>query len=152
MPPNLLRLKHRLQERPYGCLAACAQMLLHSLGVAVEQRQLNRLFDLVEIGALFSHIQRVERYGVGVSLQVGDEAALKAAIDQGIPPVIFVHTGQLTTYWQENVQHALVVVGYDDEHFYLNDPAFPDAPKEVAIDELMLAWLEFDYMYALITR
>lgn len=61
-------------------------------------------------------------------------------------------TKELTTYWDVNVRHALLVVGYDDTHFYLNDPAFADAPKRVMIDELMLAWLEFDYIYALITR
>ncbi len=33
-----------------------------------------------------------------------------------------------------------------------NDPAFADAPKQVMIDELMLAWSEFDYTYALIRR
>ena len=56
------------------------------------------------------------------------------------------------TYWKEDAQHALVVVGYDETNFYLNDPAFADAPKTVSIDEVMLAWLEFDYMYATVER
>ena len=47
---------------------------------------------------------------------------------------------------------AVVTVGYDENHFCLNDPAFLDAPQQEPIDELMLAWLEFDYMYATITR
>jgi len=85
-------------------------------------------------------------------LQAGDETNLQQSMNQSIPPVIFVRTGQLTSYWHEDVQHAIVLVGYDDTHFYVNDPAFPDAPKQIPMDELMLAWLEFDYTYALITR
>lgn len=133
-------------------MAACSQMVLASVGIKATQRQLNQLLGLRNAGTRFTHIERLVYHKVHVSLQVGDEDDLKAVIDQGIPPVIFVHTGQLTTYWQENVQHALVVVGYDDEHFYLNDPAFLNAPQMVTVDEVMLAWLEFDYMYALITR
>ncbi len=152
MSARLLPVEHRLQEQPAGCLAACAQMVLHHLGISVAQQQLNRLFGLGELGSLLSHIQRVSRYGVKVTIQAGDENELKRMIDRGIPAVLFVRTNQLTTYWQADVRHALVVVGYDETHLYLNDPAFPDAPKRVLLDEVMLAWLEFDYMYALITR
>lgn len=72
-----------------------------------------------------------------VALQTGDETDIKRAIDQGIPPVVFVHTSQLTTDWEEDAQHAVVIVGYDEVNFYVNDPAFPDAPKLVPIDEFM---------------
>jgi hypothetical protein len=34
----------------------------------------------------------------------------------------------------------------------LNDPALPDAPQRVSVDELMLAWDEFDNSYATLTR
>jgi uncharacterized protein YvpB len=152
MLPKLLPIEHSRQEADTGCLAACAQMVLRYLGIDAEQRRLNRLFDQVELGALLSHIQRLTRYGVKVALQPGDENDIKRVIDQGNPPVVFVRTNQLTTYWQEDAQHAVVVAGYDDLHFYVNDPAFPDAPKPVPIDEFMLAWLELEYMYALITR
>jgi ABC-type bacteriocin/lantibiotic exporter with double-glycine peptidase domain len=152
MPIRLLPVEHRLQEEKAGCLAACAQMALHHLGISIAQRQLNRLFDLGEVGTQFSRIQRLARYGVQITLQAGDEDGLKQAIDQGLPSILFVRTNQLTTYWQADVRHALLVVGYDETHFYLNDPAFSDAPKRVPVDEVMLAWLEFDYIYARLTR
>jgi ABC-type bacteriocin/lantibiotic exporter with double-glycine peptidase domain len=152
MPPQLLFVEHSIQEGEVGCLAACAQMVLRRLGITVDQRRLNWLFDQVELGALLSHIQRLTHYGVKVALQAGDENDIKQAIDQGTPPVVFVRTSQLTTYWQEDAQHAVVVIGYDERHFYVNDPAFPDAPKLVPIDEFVLAWLELDYIYALVSR
>ena len=152
MSPKLLPVVHSLQEVDSGCLAACGQMSLRYLGINVSQRQLNRLLDQGELGALFSNIQRLARHRVHVALNVGDDVVLKSAIDNNQPPIIPVLTKELTTYWDINVRHALLVVGYDDTHFYLNDPAFADAPKRVMVDELMLAWLEFDYIYALITR
>jgi len=152
MSPKLLPVVHSLQEVDSGCLAACGQMLLRYLGINVSQRQLNRLLDQGELGALFSNIQRLSRHRVQVALNIGDDLALKRALDSNKPPTLPVLTKELTTYWDVNVRHALVIVGYDDTHFYLNDPAFADAPKRVMIDELMLAWLEFDCTYALITR
>jgi hypothetical protein len=38
-----------------------------------------------------------------------------------------VHTAFLD-YWQADLAHAVVVVGHDEEHLLLNDPAFDDAP------------------------
>jgi len=152
MPKHLLPIEHRPQEENVGCLAACAQMVLSHLGITATQRQLNRLFDLKEAGALLSNIDRAHSFGVRVIRKSGTEQDIKFAIDQGIPPILFVSTGQLQTYWQDDVQHAVLVIGYDDTYLYLNDPAFPDAPKQVPLDEVMLAWLEFDYVYALITR
>lgn len=152
MPPKLLTVKHIPQEEQSGCLAACAQMVLAYWNIASQQRQLNRLFNRIDIGARFTHLARLKQYGLQVTLQHGDEYKLIEAIDTGVPPIIFVATGELTSYWQENVQHAVVIVGYDETNFYLNDPAFADAPKQVAINELMLAWLELDYIYALVAR
>jgi len=149
---RLLPIKHQPQEEDSGCLAACSQMQLLGLGISVSQRVLNKLFDLRKGGVPFPHVRRVERYGVKVTLASGDETDLQKAIDQNRPPVIFVRTHQLTSYWKIDTRHAILVVGYDETHFYLNDPAFPDAPKRVLLDEVMLAWLEFDYTYALITR
>lgn len=54
------------------------------------------------------------------------------------------------SYWTIDTRHALVVAGYDPEFVWLYDPAFSDAPIKVLADELMLAWLEFDYQYAVL--
>ena len=147
-----LSIEHQVQSEEFGCLAACAAMVLRVVGISVSQPELNRLLDLRTGGVPYSRLQRLAKYQVNVSLLPGLETDLQRAIDRQNPPIIFVHTSQLRTYWTLSTRHAIVVSGYDDTNFYVNDPAFADAPKQVPIDELMLAWLEFDYMYALITR
>ena len=152
MPMRLLPVNHLQQDNEFGCLAACTQMVLRFYDVTVSQTELNRLFELRSGGVPFSNVSRVARYRVRVTLEEGNEYFLKQAIDQQHPLIIFVHTEQLTSYWDISTWHAVVVVGYDEDNFLIHDPAFHDVPKRVAIDELMLAWLEFDYSCALITR
>ena len=50
----------------------------------------------------------------------------------------------MLTYWKEETFHAVVVVGYDDEQLYLNDPAFAAAPQTVGWDSFLAAWAEYD--------
>ena len=69
----------------------------------------------------------------------------------GQPCIVFVRTGDLP-YWSYATSHAVVVVGIDDDNVYLNDPYFEKAPQRVSHDEFLLAWSEFDYTYAVISR
>lgn len=152
MPTILLPIELYPQEAEAGCLAACAQMVLAGSGLALSQAELNRLFGLTPVGVPLSRLQRLERYGVQVAIQRhGDLPDLHRAIEQRIPPIVFIRTGSLP-YWSEDTQHAVVVSGFDESYLWLNDPAFPAAPQKVLADELMLAWDEFDNAYALLTR
>jgi ABC-type bacteriocin/lantibiotic exporter with double-glycine peptidase domain len=141
---------HKTQEEDKGCLAACTQMVLAHLGVKQSQRALNRLFSLTSIGVPFSNIRRIAKLGLTVALKTGNEDDLRRAIDQGLPPVVFVFTGALS-YWAANTSHALVVVGYDEAGFFLNDPVFGNAPQYALLKEFMLAWSEHNYSFALIS-
>jgi uncharacterized protein YvpB len=60
-----------------------------------------------------------------------------------------VRTGELP-YWTYQTDHAVVVVGFDEGHVYVNDPDRPGAPIAVPVGDFELAWLERDYAYALI--
>jgi hypothetical protein len=112
---------------------------------------LNRLFGLTAIGTPFRNIQRLTSLGVSVRLQRGDESTLRNAIDYNQPPVLFVKTGDLS-YWHDNTAHAVILIGYDEDVVLLADPQFADSPQRVGWGELMLAWSEQDYYFALITR
>jgi predicted double-glycine peptidase len=68
---------------------------------------------------------------------------------QGQPVIVFVRTSELP-YWDYGTDHALVVVGCDDDNIYVNDPNFAEAPISVPRGDFELAWLERDYYYALI--
>jgi len=146
---RLLPVEHRPQVERAGCLAACAQMALQHIGISQSQAQLNRLLGLMPEGVPSSRIKRLSELGAEVVYTSGDETTLKEAIDRDIPPLIFVDTGELP-YWNVRLRHAVLMVGYDEVQAYLNDPDRPTAPTAVSWGDLMLAWSEFDYKYALI--
>jgi len=67
------------------------------------------------------------------------------------PPIVFLRTLFLD-YWTEDTFHAAVVVGVEEQQFYLNDPAFGDAPQVCSLDGFLAAWAERDEAIALIER
>jgi hypothetical protein len=71
-------------------------------------------------------------------------------LDSGLPAVAFVNTGELTSYWQEQTNHAVVVSGIEGDLVYLNDPEFKSGPQVVPMGEFILAWEDKDYLYAVI--
>jgi predicted double-glycine peptidase len=75
---------------------------------------------------------------------------LHTHLESGLPPIVYVDTGELRSYWAESTNHAVVVIGIEDDRVYLNDPDFETAPQTVSIAEFILAWLEQDYLYAVI--
>lgn len=151
MPLRLLQLEHRPQEEEAGCLAACAQMALARLGLQLSQGELNHLFELSSAGVPLSRLTRLKKFNVQVTIQQGDLVDLLQTVDQDLTPLVFVRTGQLS-YWESDTQHVLLVSGYVGSDVFLNDPALPHAPQRVSADELMLAWDEFDNVYAVIAK
>jgi hypothetical protein len=72
-------------------------------------------------------------------------------LDNGYAIGIFVDTEELP-YWSSPGGHAVVVVGYSDQDFYLHDPAFGSGPQTVAHGDLQLAWQVFDSILAVVQR
>jgi ABC-type bacteriocin/lantibiotic exporter with double-glycine peptidase domain len=126
-------------------------MVLAYLGISVEQSNLYQLFETTSLGAPLSRLTRLTGYKVSVHLNQGDDVDLRRRLDAGLPSIIFVLTSGLS-YWEIDTRHAVVVVGYDDNGFFLNDPAFDESPIYALTDEVMLAWSEFDYTYALVSQ
>jgi ABC-type bacteriocin/lantibiotic exporter with double-glycine peptidase domain len=151
MPKRWLTIEHRPQEVDAGCLAACVQMALAHLDITVPQKALNRLLELTPAGIPVSRLVRLDRYGVRVELLRGTLDDLIHAIDQGVPPIVFVRTDPLP-YWSLDTQHALLISGYDGDDLLINDPAFPTAPQQVGAASFCLAWDEFDNRYAVLGR
>lgn len=54
----------------------------------------------------------------------------------------------IATEWPYYRDHAVVVVGFDDVHVFINDPAQVEAPLAVDIDTFLLAWANRNYEYA----
>lgn len=153
MPRRFLAIPHRRQQRESDCLAACAAMMLGAIGIDVPYQRLLSTLEVQTWGTRYSNIQFLERLHLDIRIDYrqGVLEDLFAAIDTGYPPAVFLETSELP-YWQAPSRHAVVVVGYDDESFYVNDPFFEQAPQTVSHGDLELAWIEADQFYAVITH
>jgi ABC-type bacteriocin/lantibiotic exporter with double-glycine peptidase domain len=147
----LLDLPNHKQQRESDCLAACATMMLQAVGLEVPYPELLAILDVAPWGTPHRNIIRLEHLVPGIQVQYaqGELLDLYRALDSGLPPTVFVWTGDLP-YWPVGTWHAVVVVGYDEQHFYVNDPAFEAAPQAVLHGNLDLAWLAYDSYYAMV--
>lgn len=151
MPTNLLNVSYIPQKRESDCLPVCAQMVLAYLGISATYDQLYTLLETKWFGTPFEKITRVESLGTSVSIDYLGLAAIKGYLNNNLPVIAGVHTADLS-YWTESVDHVVVVIGLDDQHIYLHDPAFGQGPQPVPLVEFELAQLGFDNLCAVVQR
>jgi ABC-type bacteriocin/lantibiotic exporter with double-glycine peptidase domain len=137
--------------QPGACLLACIRMVLAFLGQEVSEAHLASFLQSPEFGTPSFYINRLVKWDYRVTYDSGNIAQLRRHLDAGNPCILFVYTGWLSC-WDENLAHAIVVVGAGGKSFYCHDPAFDEGPTTIVEDELVLAWSEFDYRYAMIER
>jgi len=148
----ILPVPHLTQQAKSDCLVACASMVLGHAGKTYSYRKLANSLDTRTHGTVFSHLRRLSKLNINFTLKKGDFDELHSQLHQNHPCILAVRTGELP-YWRdlsepEDVSHALVLIGLSGNIAYVNDPAFEDAPIEVAISELDLARLEHDEQFA----
>ena len=153
-PPSaqILAVPHIQQRRTGECLAACALMICSYLRIAVDYQRLVRLLETQdEVGVSFSKIHNLEKLRLTVVYQKGGTLPqLYNLLTAGWPVIISVQTKELP-YWNGVASlHAVVLVGMDTEHVYLNDPEWPDAPIQAPIGDFDLAWLARGERFALL--
>jgi len=149
VPNTLLPIPHHLQRSDGDCLAACAAMVLDHLDVPVDYDHLLQLLGVKPYGTPGSRLNNLVDLGVHVRYARGTLDELFDHLALGRPCIILVRTGQLP-YWSYATNHAVLVVGLDEQAVYVNDPAFEQAPQCVPRADFELAWLEFDYRYAVV--
>ncbi len=148
MPRCLLNVPLHKMEQPADCLAACVAMLLDFAGHAVDYPALLHLLGTGPIGTPARRVKRLSRWGWRVEYGEGTLTGIKATVNAGRPVIVLLRTRELP-YWQGlDLYHAVVVVGYDERHILVNDPAFDQSPLSVPIGDFELAWLEMSYRYA----
>jgi ABC-type bacteriocin/lantibiotic exporter with double-glycine peptidase domain len=148
--PILLPVSHVQQRRDGECLPACAAMVLTYLGRPVNYNQLVKLLGTQSHGTPFFNICYLEKLGVAVdAVKGGTLDQLYNHLSQNRPCITSVLTGDLP-HWETSILHAVVIVGLDDTHIYLNDPDAGIAPIRCPIGDFDLAWLSQDELYATI--
>ena len=151
MPSDWLPVPHYRQSREGLCLPACARMILAYLGQDVPEAQLAQILRTRPFGTSADNIRVLGQLGYTVLFEQGTEFDLRHWLGQGSPCIVFVKTEALP-YWSTEHAHAVVLLGLSSDTAYVNDPAFDDAPQSIPLDHFLLAWSEFDYEYAVITR
>lgn len=125
-------------------------MLLAYVDIEVSYPHLLRLLNVQSFGTPARNLYRLSQTGVEVVYREGSMSILEEAILAGRPCITLVRT-EFLPYWTYSTDHAVVVVGIDDDHILLDDPAFAQHPMRVTRLEFELAWMEFNYRYCVIT-
>lgn len=145
----LLAISHLQQKQQADCLAACAAMVLDYLQVPVDYRRLTRLLRIQSHGAAFANLRYLASLGLHVDIGRGDLGILRSTIEVGLPVIAALDTAHLS-YWAEKTDHAVVVVGMDAVSVVLHDPDLTTGPRWVPIVQFESAWLEHDYLSAVV--
>jgi len=142
---DVLLLPHFQQSAVGYCLPACVRMVLAYLGLERSEAKVSRTLGAQEFGTPSFAVQRLAAPGLQVIYREWSISQLLVALDAGQPVILFVRTGFLD-HWQEDVAHAVVVVGAEEKRqFWLHDPVLPTGPLSVSWNGLLAAWAEFGY-------
>lgn len=137
------------QTRDSWCVPACVAMVAAFRGESLTQDDIARWLGTSDIGTPASRIQQLSKRGFEVIYRQGSLVEVRSWLAKGTPCVLFVRTGELP-YWEHDTPHAVVLVGFDEEDALLLDPAYEQVPAKTSLGDLMLAWSQLGYTYAVI--
>lgn len=122
-------------------MAACAQMVLHYLGMVREQTELGRQLGVRPgLGVPASRIKQLATNDIVVTYDVGEWKTIQQQVRHKAPVIAMIQAGELAHWRGESFQHAVVVAGFDTTQVWLLDPAASSNVMIVSVDEFMLAW------------
>jgi ABC-type bacteriocin/lantibiotic exporter with double-glycine peptidase domain len=123
-------------------------MVLTYWGIEREQALIARQLGLIHgAGVPGNRIRKLASKRLAVFYGAGDLTDMQMNLDQGVPPIVLVHTGELP-HWKQSTAHAVVLLGIDSQAVYLNDPAIAQDKIRVSIGDFELAWDEMANLYA----
>jgi len=155
-----LNVPHWQQRRPGECLVACTAMVLTYWGERVVYDQLVQRLGTSNVGTVFAHLDRLRSWRLTIERGRGTIEILRHHLAAGRPVIVPVDTA-LLPYWltrsdvpetERGTDHAVVVVAVDEQHVYVNDPDFAQAPQVVELGWFLDAWRNFAQRYAVIYR
>lgn len=90
---------HQVEYQPGWCLPACVAMVSAFWEQPLAQEDIARWLDTRPVGTPASRIVRLARRGFDVIYTTGAPATLREWLDQGVPLILFVRTGDLKPHW-----------------------------------------------------
>jgi predicted double-glycine peptidase len=116
-------------------------MALAYLGVQRSQAELARLMSThPQLGTPYSHLRRLHSDQIVVEYGKANELIdLDAWLNNDLPVIAFVQMGELPYTRQRLAQHAVVVIGIDQEGVYIQDPATSQSVVAVPHNDFLLA-------------
>lgn len=127
-------------------------MVLAYWGINRNQNRLARQLRTVRgAGTPGSHLLRLASRNLDVYYRSGDLDDLRAALAQGVPPIVLVNTKEFE-HWTVETLHAVVVIGMDDANVVINDPGMDQGSTLVTVGDFYLAWDEMGNLYGLIQK
>jgi len=126
-------------------------MALEYLGISRSESELVRQLQTMTWGTPGNRLLQLNDQQIHVSYAPLPFPLLQSHLERQTPVIVLVRTLFLD-YWQEDTAHAVLVVGQDEEHILINDPALDNAPQHASLNGFLAAWGEFDFLAGIITK
>jgi len=126
-------------------------MVLAHLGLDMEEKQLEAILRTTPGGTTAADIQKIQRLGLDVNVHPSSLFELYDLLRKGVPCIVFLWTGNLE-YWNIACWHTVVVIGFEENIIYVNDPFFSDAPQKADLHNFLNAWALCDFTLATIRK
>jgi len=129
-------------------------MALSHLGFSRTQQELARLLKMRPgFGTPISNITNLRTRQIDVIYQLnGSLPTIQQWLERNIPVITYVEAGELPHWPGVRAQHAVLMVGIDEQTVKLSDPGLIQGPTTVSIGDFLLAWDEMENRYAVITK
>lgn len=133
-------------------MSACVRMVLAYLGLERSENDVSQILGAQPFGTPSFAVRRLEAWGLDVVYREWTIPQVLSALDAERPIILFVRTGFLD-HWQQDVAHAIAVVGAEErQQFWLHDPALSSGPTVASWNGVLAAWAEFGYRGAIVSR
>jgi ABC-type bacteriocin/lantibiotic exporter with double-glycine peptidase domain len=146
----LLPLSNVRQRQQADCLVACIAMVLQYLYLPFDYDRLLNKLGTTGVGTPFSRIDWLEDWRLTVVRGEGGPDTAPVYLEAGLPVIVAVRTWPFSHWRGADTEHAVVVVGLEQNDVYINDPAVEEAPQMITQQAFLAAWGDRDYEYAVI--
>jgi uncharacterized protein YvpB len=126
-------------------------MVLSYLSQEVDEADLAVQLGTTELGTPGNRLLRLNRAGWQVDFGPLTLPLIYDRLNDSTPVIALVRTLFLD-YWQTDMAHVIVIIGYDDQYLLINDPEFDEAPQQATPTGFLAAWGEFDFLAGTIRR